>query len=54
MELMSLAFIETVGPYFVLVGTLLCGIILLVGYLLDWQRAERVGPGPLNGMSQTP
>jgi hypothetical protein len=51
---MSLPFIESAGPYFVLVGVLVAGIILLAGYVLDWIRAEEVGPGPLNGRSQTP
>jgi len=51
---MSLSFIEFAGPYFVLVGVLLSGIMLLSGYVLDWIRSDQVGPGPLDGRSQTP
>ena len=51
---MSLPFIESAGPYFVLVGVLVAGSTLLAGYVLDWIRSDRVGSGPLNGRSQTP
>jgi len=51
---MSLSFIESAGPYFVLVGVLISGVTLLAGYVLDWIRADQVGPGPLDGRSQTP
>ena len=51
---MSLPFIESAGPYFVLVSVLVAGSTLLAGYVLDWIRSDRVGPGPLNGRSQTP
>ncbi len=51
---MSLQFIESAGPYFVLVGVVVSGSILLAGYVLDWIRSDRVGSGPLNGRSQTP
>jgi len=51
---MDLSFIESAGPYFVLAGVLVAGIMLLSGYVLDWIRSDQVGPGPLNGRSQTP
>ena len=50
---MSLHFIESAGPYFVIVGVLVSGILLLAGYVIDWVRSDEVGPGPLNGRSQT-
>ena len=51
---MSLPFIESAGPYFVIVGVLLSGGVLLGGYVLDWIRSDKMGPGPLNGRSQKP
>jgi len=51
---MDLHFIETAGPYFVVVGVLLSGAVMLAGYVADWRRSDRVGPGPLNGRSQKP
>ena len=50
---MSLPFIESAGPYFVIAGVLVGGSMLLAGYVLDWIRSDEVGPGPLNGRSQT-
>ncbi len=51
---MSLHFIESAGPYFVMVGVLVAGIILIAGYVIEWNRSDRVGTGPLNDRSQTP
>lgn len=51
---MSLHFIESAGPYFVLVGVLIAGVTLIAGYVIEWIRSDRVGTGPLNGRSQTP
>jgi len=39
--------IARVGSLFVLVGTIVAGLMMLVGYVLDWSRADRAGPGPL-------
>lgn len=51
---MDLYFIDAAGPYFVIVGVLISGVMLVAGYVLDWVRSDRVGPGPLDGRSQTP
>ena len=51
---MSVYFIDAIGPYFVLVGVAISCAMMLAGFVLDALRADRVGPGPLNGKPQIP
>jgi len=51
---MDVHFIQAVGPTVILIGVLIGGVILLAGFVLDWRRAQQVGPGPLNGRPQIP
>ena len=46
--------IQAIGPAFTTVATLIAGVILISGYVLDWSRADRVGPGPVAAEDQNP
>ena len=46
--------IQAIGPAFVTAATLISGIILVSGYIMDWVRADRVGPGPVAAQDQNP
>jgi hypothetical protein len=44
--------IARIGSLFVLIGTILSGLMMLAGYMLDWSRADKAGPGPLVARDQ--
>ncbi len=46
--------IQAIGPAFITAATLISGIILVSGYVIDWVRADRVGPGPVAAEDQNP
>jgi hypothetical protein len=51
---MDVQFVEAIGPTVTLIGVLVGAVVLLAGFVLDWRRAQQVGPGPLNGRPQIP
>ncbi len=54
LNLMDVHTIQAIGPAFVTAATLISGIILVSGYIMDWVRADRVGPGPVAAQDQNP